>query len=93
MRDRTGKELPVENHCVYCYNIIYNPLPLSLLDQTERIKELALEAVRLQFTGEDPGQIRQIVTTWAEQLYRGEKAQNLSQTGNFTRGHFLRGVE
>lgn len=93
MRDRTGKELPVDNHCLYCYNMIYNPLPLSLLDQTGRIKELAPEAVRIQFTGEDPGQIRQIVTTWADQLYRGANAQSPCQTGDFTRGHFRRGVE
>ncbi len=64
MLDRIGKELFVENHCAYCYNIIYNPSPLRLLDETKRIRKLGLEAVRLQFTKESPQEIRQMVDAW-----------------------------
>lgn len=103
MKDRRGKELPVENHCVYCYNLIYNPLPLSLMDQWERIRELAPEAVRLQFTWESPDEIRQVAAAWAEVMYKGDKAgggtgdgeafDREKRAGDFTRGHFKRGVE
>ncbi len=99
MKDRTGKELPVENHCAYCYNIIYNPSPLSLIDQKERIMEIGPRAVRLQFTGESADEIRQVTKAWAAALYgtetedfqHGEKSVCVS--GDFTRGHFKRGVE
>ena len=73
MQDRMGKELPVENHCAYCYNIIYNPLPLSLADQMDRIRELAPKAIRLQFTGESPEEIRQIVAMWAKAVDESQK--------------------
>lgn len=106
MKDRTGKELPVENHCTYCYNIIYNPSPLSLLDQVKQIKELGPKAVRLQFTGESAEVTGQITRAWAEELYGREdkererksgvsagQGKSGSGKGDFTRGHFKRGVE
>lgn len=99
MKDRTGKELPVENHCAYCYNIIYNPSPLSLIDQKDRIMEISPKAVRLQFTGESQEEICQVTKAWAAALYgtetedsqHAEKSAHVS--GDFTRGHFKRGVE
>ncbi len=90
LNDRTGKGLYTENHCTYCYNIIYNPAPLSLIDQTKRIGELAPEAVRLQFTAEEPGETGEIVRAWAEAL--GDR-EGRKPAGDFTRGHFKRGVE
>ena len=94
MQDRMGKELPVENHCAYCYNIIYNPLPLSLADQMDRIRELAPKAIRLQFTGESPEEIRQIVAMWAKAVDESQSTgERVVAAGSFTRGHFRRGVE
>jgi len=97
MRDRMGKELAVENHCTYCYNIIYNPLPLSLVDQAGRIRELAPEAVRLQFTREPAKEMNQVVAAWVQALYGSTggtcDGKAGAPTGDFTRGHFKRGVE
>ncbi len=93
MRDRTGKELPVENHCAYCYNIIYNPLPLSLAGQGQRILELAPEAVRLQFWWESLEEIGRITDAWVKELYGGGMEKDMYPGGEFTRGHFKRGVE
>lgn len=97
MKDRMGKALPVESHCAYCYNMIYNSSALSLIDQRERILELAPEAVRLQFTGESGEEIRQEAAAWAAQMCR-EDAQDACEKsrrrmGDVTRGHFKRGVE
>lgn len=69
LKDRTGKELPVRNHCTYCYNIIYNPDVLSLLGQKERITKLSPQAVRLQFTRESDLEMREVVNAWIEELY------------------------
>ncbi len=91
IKDRTGKELPVRNHCRYCYNVIYNPTPLSLIDQREQILSLACEGVRLQFTREGEEEIETLTKAWADMLAGRETGENF--TKDFTRGHFKRGVE
>lgn len=91
LKDRTGKELPVRNHCAFCYNIIYNPDPLSLMSQLGRIQELAPASVRLCFTRESVSDIGRITREWAEALSGQGKPE--TGGGNFTRGHFKRGVE
>lgn len=91
MRDRTGKELPVKNHCRFCYNTIYNPSPLSLLGQEAMVKRLGPEVLRLSFTIETPQQIREIVDVFAEHfIYNRNTSASFT---DFTRGHFKRGVE
>lgn len=76
LKDRTGKELPVRNHCTYCYNIIYNPDVLSLLGQKERIGKLSPQAVRLQFTRESDLEMKEVVNAWIEELYGGTSKTN-----------------
>ncbi len=76
LKDRTGKELPVRNHCTYCYNIIYNPDVLSLLGQKERIRKLSPQAVRLQFTRESDLEMKEVVNAWIEELYGGTSKTN-----------------
>ena len=47
VRDRKGKEFPVKNCCSYCYNVIYNSVPVSLhAFTTESNKEAAVVAKR-----------------------------------------------
>lgn len=91
MKDRTGKELPVRNHCRYCYNVIYNPTPYSLIDQREKILTLGCEGVRLVFTRETEEDIGRITRAWAHMLWERKTGEN--PFGDFTRGHFKRGVE
>ena len=91
LKDRTGKELPVQNHCVFCYNTIYNTSPLSLLGQENLVGRLAPGALRLQFTMETPEQTGQIVRAYAASFLHGEPVE--SPIREFTRGHMKRGVE
>lgn len=91
MKDRTGKDLPVKNHCRFCYNTIYNPSPLSLLGQEKLIGRLAPGALRLAFTLETPEQMRQILDAFADHFLHGEDTKDPLK--DFTRGHFKRGVE
>lgn len=91
MKDRTGKELTVRNHCTFCYNTIYNPSPLVLLDQESLIHRLAPGAVRLQFTWETEEQIQQILQDYADVFFFGKEAR--FPFADMTRGHFKRGVE
>ena len=91
MKDRTGKSLPMYNHCTFCYNVICNPSPLSLLGCAEQIRELAPAALRLDFTRESPEEIRRI----AESFVRGlsGEGEGKEPVEDYTRGHFRRGVE
>ena len=91
MRDRTGKDLPVKNHCRFCYNTIYNPSPLSLLGQEKLIRRLAPGALRLAFTLETPEQMKAVLDAFADQFLHGEETRDPFK--DFTRGHFKRGVE
>ena len=91
MKDRTGKDLPVKNHCRFCYNTIYNPSPLSLLGQEKLIRRLAPGALRLAFTLETPEQMKAVLDAFADQFLHGEETRDPFK--DFTRGHFKRGVE
>ncbi len=91
MKDRTGKDLPVKNHCRFCYNTIYNPSPLSLLGQEKLIGRLHPGALRLAFTMETPEQTKQILDAFADHFLHGEDTRDPLK--DFTRGHFKRGVE
>lgn len=91
MKDRTGKALPVKNHCRFCYNTIYNPSPLSLLGQERMIKRLKPDVLRLCFTVEPPRQIRAVLDAYADSFRYGKDVK--APFEDFTRGHLKRGVE
>lgn len=91
MKDRTGKELPVKNHCRFCYNTIYNPSPLSLLGQEKLVRKLAPSVLRLSFTMETKQQMKELLNAYADQFRYGRNAEVVLK--DFTRGHMKRGVE
>ena len=91
MKDRTGKELTVGNHCTFCYNTIYNPSPLSLLGQEQLVERLSPDAIRLQFTEETEQQAEAVISVFADSFLYGKEAA--LPFADFTRGHFKRGVE
>jgi len=88
--DRVGKKLPVQRNCRECYNLIYNPECLSLLDKSEEIRKLSPYAVRFDFTLEGPEEARNVLDLW-----ENENAAPRKDTfgSGSTRGHFSRGVE
>lgn len=87
IKDRYQKELVVKNECRYCYNVIYNSLPLLLIDQFELLEKMNIKAMRLMFTIEDIEKTKTIL----EMIDRPEvkKIEEIE----FTRGHFKRGVK
>lgn len=91
MKDRMGKELPVKNHCTFCYNTIYNTAPLSLLGQEPLIKRLSPGSIRLQFTIETPEETGRILEAYTDCFIRENQVKE--PVTEFTRGHFKRGVE
>lgn len=91
MKDRTGKELPVRNHCRFCYNTIYNPSPLSLLGQEQMVERLDPAVLRLSFTIETPRQVKAVIDAYGDHYLRGQDSK--APFADFTRGHMKRGVE
>ncbi len=91
LKDRTGKQMAVKNHCTFCYNTIYNASPLSLLGMEDQIKGLMPGVIRLQFTTESPRETARCLTAFADGFRYGRKAQQ--PVVEYTRGHIKRGVE
>jgi len=90
IKDRYHKKFMVKNDCDYCYNVIYNTLPLSLADQQKDLRILAPQALRLIFTVEDAAEITAVLDAFDRSSKGGSKW--IGQT-EFTRGHFKRGIK
>lgn len=90
MRDRYGKDFPVKCCCNSCYNVVYNSVPLALWKESEQIRSLGLRSLRLSFTIEDGALARQTAESFVGRYVYGE---NVTFGGEYTRGHFRRGVE
>ncbi|MBQ4045148.1 MAG: hypothetical protein II627_01760, partial [Lachnospiraceae bacterium] len=84
--DRKGIYFPVQKNCRYCYNIIYNSLPLSLLDLQGELADLKPGALRLMLTNESQEEAAAVL----KQL--GGAGRAMKQSG-ITRGHFHRGAD
>lgn len=89
--DRYQKEFPVKNYCRFCYNVIYNADPLSLLGNAKEAARLTPKSLRLSFTLEDAGTVKQTIRQFADVFCHGKEAEPLK--GTFTKGHLKRGVE
>lgn len=91
LRDRKGKEFPAENQCRFCYNTIYNASPLSLLGLSGEVSRLDPPVLRLNFTLENQKETREVLEAFYMEFVKGE--MKAAPRGDFTRGHFRRGVE
>lgn len=83
--DRYHKDFVVKNECDYCYNVIYNQVPLYLGDKIQEVYELNPESCRLMFTTEDEKETRKVL-----QNFEKEKPM---EEGTFTRGHWKNGIK
>lgn len=90
LRDRKKKVFPVRNKCRFCYNTIYNSSPLSLLKDKKQIDMLKTKVLRLSFTLESGARTKEVLDAFVGTFLRNETKE---LEGEFTRGHFRRGVE
>lgn len=91
LKDRKQKQFAVRNCCRYCFNVIYNSSPLYLLDCRKDWEAYGLCALRLAFTVETEKEMRRILEDGIASLRQG--GAPAGPAGDFTRGHFRRGVE
>lgn len=90
LKDRKGRKFSVRCDCTFCYNIIRNPVCLSLLGEAEFIRNAGINSVRLIFTGEAAGKVSEVLTAAIQNFDANDSAEI---SGEYTKGHFNRGVE
>ncbi len=89
LKDRYKKNFYVKNYCDYCYNIIRNGVPLSLLGVQKSIKNINPGGIRLMFSKESGREAFAIAKAFAEQ----DSGKEEILFREFTRGHLKKGVE
>ena len=95
--DENGRSFPVLMNHKYCYNTIYNCVPLSLHQYfSDLYQEREAAAFRLEFTMEDEKVTERIMNLY-QSILGGEASGGIMQPDDepveFTKGHFNRGVQ
>ena len=90
LKDRYQKNFCVQCSCDYCYNTIYNSLPLNLTKEIAAIRKLPVRGFRLCFTMEDKKTTSARIEEFLS-AYQSNRAWN-DASGDSTKGHFRRGV-
>lgn len=90
LEDRTKRSFAVNCDCVFCYNVIYNSVPLSLLGDLDFVSRIGITSARLSFTTESRAEVEAVCRDFTAGWLDGKA---VSDTRNHTRGHFVRGVE
>lgn len=83
LKDRYQVLFPVKNYCGDCYNIVYNSVPVLLIQEWEQLQKCGVSYFRLEFTMETAEETKNI-------LYL---LQGKGREIEFTKGHYKRGVE
>lgn len=92
--DQEDRKFPVLMNHHYCFNTIYNCVPISLhqeVNQLYQAKEAA--AFRMEFTIEDSCGTDHVMKAFQKALYKGTPEVTEGQPWKeYTKGHFNRGV-
>ena len=93
LQDRYQKKFHAVCSCEFCYNTIYNSLPMSLLQEADTVKNLGIRKYRLSFTIEDGENTERIAREFCSVYLHGKKPSPEICQMEVTKGHFNRGVE
>ena len=87
--DRYQAVFPVMTDCRFCYNIIYNSVPLSLHGFLGEMAESGAAFVRLDFLEESGAKTEEILKLFSEGLC----GKRIEPSYAFTTGHFRKGAQ
>lgn len=87
--DRYRTRFPVETDCRYCYNILYNSVPLSLHAYLPEIQNGDNSLLRFDFLEEGPEAVREVLELFQAKM-QGKEAK---AEYPFTTGHFKKGAQ
>ncbi len=88
LKDRKGKRMPVQLDCTECQNVIYNVLPVDLIDHIEEIKGMKAAGVEISFTNEGADEIYVVI----ERVKRALRGIYEKPPYEYTRGHFNKSI-
>ncbi len=91
LKDRKHASFPVRNHCKFCYNIIYNHLPMSLFLKANEVDRVKVSSYRIAFTIEDADEVRSVLYDYDSCFIRHDMSGAADRVTTY--GHFKRGVE
>ena len=83
LKDRYNVLFPVKNFCGACYNVIYNSVPTCLFGEQDKLMEMNIHRMRLDFTIESGEDITKVLA----------KLEGREVAIEGTKGHYKRGVE
>lgn len=83
LKDRYNVRFPVKNFCRECYNVIYNSVPTMLFSEIDRLRDMNIKRLRLDFTIETADEVVNVLD-----IFEG-KGREI----DYTKGHYKRGVE
>ena len=89
LKDRKGVQFPAKCCCDFCYNVVYNSVPLGLLRELKELSCCGYAGYRLSFTIEDKKETARILRLFS-QAVQGILPEEAMP---FTKGHYQRGVE
>lgn len=89
LKDRKGAFFPVEINCKNCGNIIYNSVPLYLMESD--CKCLNAKGYRIHITNESKEEFANVMKLY--QTFIGNQKQMTTPLKDYTYGHYKRGVE
>ena len=93
LKDRYQVQFPVKNICTYCYNVVYNSLPVLLFSSLRELKQAGIRDFRMDFTVESAKETENILKMY-ETFADGSRQQYPKEWENrYTNGHYKRGVE
>lgn len=87
LKDEKGFVFPVRFDR-WCRMHIFNSRELSLLNHLERLKDSGISLLRVEGRTKDPNWIGQVVTAYKRRL----AGEEVHLAGEFTKGHYFRGV-
>ena len=93
LKDRYGKFFPVKNNCMECYNTIYNTTPLMIFGYGKELRKADFSKFRLNFTVESEDEVRKILEIYKTVFCEERKVLADVYQGEYTNGHYKRGVE
>lgn len=85
LNDRKGADFPVLNICSECTNIIYNSVPTYIDTNTDAFKRQGAGLIRIDFTDETISEAKKILEHFVNSKIR--------PSFEYTKGHFVKGVE
>jgi len=97
LKDRKKVIFKSVKDCKMCTNTIYNSLKTVLIDKYEELKEMGIYHYRLEFLDESSSEIKDILD-YTMRTKKGhhliaEDLEQIDSIGQYTRGHYNRGVK